>query len=854
MNAGNADVIQLSFPCALDPLEPRRLLSGGAFDPSFGTSGVVTQDFAGATRDVAADVAVQKDGRVIVVGNVYGGAVGRTNPDFTIARFDARGRLDRRFGGGDGVVTTDIASTHDAAFKVLIQPDGKFLVFGTADGALAIARYHANGALDPSFGHGGKLVVASIHGWIKGAGFLSDGALVVGAGNHVVRVSADGAETRRLTTQDWSDFGFHEIDHLVVQPDGRILLSGRYEFMEETEWGEITYDQALQVTRLMSDGTLDRSFADGGSFRAPPTENRKFPLGGMMALQPDGTIVVVGGLRVTRLRNDGTPDPSFGDGGVVRHELLEWNNITSAAVTSNGRIILGGRVLPYRQDADSLLVMLRPDGSLDTKFSRDGILADGSLSRDDEIHALAIAAGGRIVAAGAIYDAQYRHSDFLVARYERDGRYDRSFGRRGKATVGFTGSLEERLTKMVLQPDGKIILAGMSGDDAMLVRYLRDGSLDPSFGKEGLFRGSFAQPWTPGRASIDADEVLDVVLMDDGRLLALLADFVVIRLTTDGELDPSFGNGGVARAAPGDWDQRATAFAVMADGAFVVVGSAFDGHAGYFAAARFTRDGMADVAFGDGGVALIRSDGGWPEHVAVQQDGKIVLVEHVTANAAPAIVTLARLLPNGALDPSFGVNGIAQPPAPEWHYSWGRRLHIDAEGRLIVEAMRDAFWNGRTVLLRFLPDGTFDASYGSGGSWRPPDYFPVRDPILLPDGATLGAWDRGVVRFRADGTRDSSFGENGLLRLIASNDSSSHFQFAALDADGTILLAGTRRSPGGGLDLLLARVVLDPAAQSSLHETRTSRPGRRSAARSAWTSTSSHAAPKTAPAMTSLGQ
>lgn len=808
MDAGQSNCWKITSLFALDSLEPRQLLSGGgAFDPTFGSGGIVTQDFIGATRDVAADVAVQTDGKVVVVGSVYGGAVSGSNFDFTMARYDARGRLDRRFGGGDGLVTTDIASTHDSAGHVLIRPDGKILVIGTAGGQLAIVRYKSNGSLDEMFGDGGKMVSESGGGYIMGAELLPDGAVIVLGESKLVRVSADGDETQILATPTRQDDGFHTVHDLLVQPDGRILLSGRYEYMEESEWGEITYDQALQLTRLMPDGTPDLSFGDRGVFRAPPEESRRFPMGGSLALQPDGRIIVVAGLTVARFDRNGTLDPSFGDGGVARHELIEWNNIRSAAVAPDGRIILAGRVIPYRQDADSLLVVLKPDGSLDTKFSRDGILADGSVTRDDEIHAVALAPGGRIVTAGAIYDAQIRRSDFLIGRYQRDGRHDRSFGRRGKAKVGFTGSLDERLRKLVLQPDGKIILAGMSGDDAMIVRYLPDGSLDPSFGNGGLFRDSFSRDWAAGRASLDADEVLDVVLLDDDRLLALLADFLVIRLTADGKLDASFGNGGVARPALGADDHRATAMAVMSDGSLVVVGGAAAGQRGHFAAARFTPDGSPDHTFGENGVALIPS-AGWAEHVAVQDDGKIVLVGHDAAEYGSPVVTLVRLLPDGALDPSFSGDGVVHLQDRDGYPFWGKHVRVDTAGRLLVEATR-YLWGNPPVLLRFLPDGTLDESYGTAGVWRPPDYFPARNPILLSDGTILGVWNRGLVRFNADGTRHRFFGDNGLLQLIDDDDNVSHFLFAALDAQGRVILAGTRRSDNQGLDLLLTRVVLD---------------------------------------------
>jgi uncharacterized delta-60 repeat protein len=142
-------------------------------DTTFGTNGSVTHNLGGT----AYGLTIQYDGKIIIGGgNGYG--------DFALARYNADGTLDTTF-DGDGKVTTDFGSSFDHALGVLLQGDGKILAVGQSytNGEIwAIARYNANGALDSSFGGGGK-VTTDFGGVATGAVLEWDGKLVV-AGYH----------------------------------------------------------------------------------------------------------------------------------------------------------------------------------------------------------------------------------------------------------------------------------------------------------------------------------------------------------------------------------------------------------------------------------------------------------------------------------------------------------------------------------------------------------------------------------------------------------------------------------------------------------------------------------------------
>jgi uncharacterized delta-60 repeat protein len=127
--------------------------ANGDLDQTFGTGGKVTTDLSGR-EDEARGVAIQPDGKIVVVGLSEG-----SDLDFAVARYNPDGTLDVTF-GNEGAVITDFGGNRDVASAVVIQPDGKILVVGTASIGLnldfALARYNPDGSIDTTFGIDGK--------------------------------------------------------------------------------------------------------------------------------------------------------------------------------------------------------------------------------------------------------------------------------------------------------------------------------------------------------------------------------------------------------------------------------------------------------------------------------------------------------------------------------------------------------------------------------------------------------------------------------------------------------------------------------------------------------------------------
>jgi uncharacterized delta-60 repeat protein len=396
----------------------------GTLDTSFGTAGKVTTDFAGS-GDGAAAVAVQPDGKIVVAGaaTINGGA------DFALARYTSSGALDTTFGRG-GKVTTDFGGIYEGATSVAVQRDGKIVVAGGSVVGLfnefALARYNINGTLDSSFGTGGKVLTA----------FRCTTASICGNG--------------AISAQAYS---------VAVQPDGRIVAAGQ----ANIDGG---YDFAL--ARYNSNGALDAGFGRGGEVTTDfglLTQGFSFAQGSSLAIQPDGKLVLAGqalingsyDFALARYNSNGTLDTSFSTGGRVTTSFGGPNNAAfSVAVQRDGKLVAAG-ITTLSKGGDFALARYNSNGSLDTSFGAGGKVTTDIAGPSDLVNSIAVQLDGKIVAAGRIFINGDYHS--ALARYNSNGMLDTSFGRSGKVTAVF-GSAREGVSSVAIQPDQKIVAAG----------------------------------------------------------------------------------------------------------------------------------------------------------------------------------------------------------------------------------------------------------------------------------------------------------------------------------------------------------------------------------------------------------
>lgn len=416
------------------------------------------------------------------------------------------------------------------------------------------------------------------------------------------------------------------------------------------------------------------------------------------------------------------------------------------------------------------------------------------------------------------------------------GDLDFSFGVEGKVTTDLGSSSEDHAMAVAVQPDGKIVVAGERVDSytsggIVVARYLSDGKPDPAFGAAGRVITRTGGSQEGGRA---------LVIQPDGKIVVAGTtyregsqyDFVLIRYQADGTLDPAFGAGGIATTNI-TRDDQAGSILLQADGKIVVAGftDLYRDYNMVFALVRYSADGEIDSGFGQDG-KVITDIGAGPEGVSsvlIQEDQKIVAV----GTRDGRHFALARYGSDGALDPSFGTGGIVSIPiSPDGSSGEARSAALQPDGKIVVAgngvAESALYGKNRNVLIaRFKPDGTLDGDFGMGGRVLT-DLEGGRDEVatqvmidrgrIIVGGNLLRSntsargmqFDFLLIRYLADGRLDSAFGAEGHT-VVDFGQEKDDLTFAlSLQADGKIVLAGEAVQAAGGRDFALARFLNEP--------------------------------------------
>ena len=416
--------------------------AAGDLDPTFGTGGMVTTDINRST-DIAQAVAVQADGKLVVVGQTYKNN-DFSNEDFVVTRYNTDGTLDTTFGRG-GKVRTDFPGLAAVPSAVVIQPDGKIVVAGGAFplftflGNFEVVRYNSNGSLDTSFGNGGIVTTTFPEGSYASA--------------------------------------------VALQSDGKIIAAGTV--FVEFVIGEPS-DTDFALARYNSDGTPDATFGNGGQVSTDfvSMEDDAFSV----LIQPDGKIVAVGSANdpatyynfaAVRYLSNGTIDTTFGVAGKVTTDfgVGGFDRAQSATLQPDGRIIAAGFAISQNGGVQNFAVArYTSSGVLDTTFSRDGITQIDFGSCCQSAYKVLLQSDGKIITVG-YPNTESSDSDFLLARLSPRGSLDASFGVGGKVRTSF-GDLNGGANGAALQADGKIVAVGFQAtfsnqfSNFALARYL----------------------------------------------------------------------------------------------------------------------------------------------------------------------------------------------------------------------------------------------------------------------------------------------------------------------------------------------------------------------------------------------
>lgn len=347
----------------------------------------------------------------------------------------APGDLDPNFGTG-GFVTTAIGYA-GVVRAVLQQPDGKLVAVGYAENQFALARYLEDGSLDPSFGSGGTVLTP--------LSFDTSGATAA-----------------------------------VRQPDGKLVVVGWANIV-----GEFTSVPAIGLARYDEDGALDPTFGNGGI----AVESGSPPTASAVVLQPDGKIVVsaasFGYFTLARFSSTGSLDTTFGSSGYLNPPFGGLgSNARALLLQLDGKLVAAGQVVPSVGQGDFALARADGMGILDPTFGTGGLVTTNVKPSFDQAAALLLQPNGMLVAAGYTpAGASQAPRDFAVVRYDSFGAPDGTFGVGGVVSTDL--GFDDEGTAAVLQPDGRIVVAGFATNRIGLVRYDTNGNLDGSFGSGG---------------------------------------------------------------------------------------------------------------------------------------------------------------------------------------------------------------------------------------------------------------------------------------------------------------------------------------------------------------------------------
>jgi uncharacterized delta-60 repeat protein len=390
-----------------------------------------------------------------------------TNINVVCTTIGANGALDTSFGSGGKV-----SNTFSPIKSMALQADGKIIGLG----GMTLSRYNADGSLDSNFGTTGKIAVVANGGTLdamQAVALQSDGKILVAGST----AGANGTDDFAILRYDSngnidSTFGTNgkvvtdfsgstdRAFSLLVQADGKIVVAGFATLNSGT-------NQDVALARYLADGSLDTGFGTAGKVSTNVLGTADF--GYAAALQVDGAIVVAGRVAanggsnpdfgVVRYLANGFLDTAFGTGGVsvIDFGTGAWDEAADVAVQNDGKIVVGG----FTNSGGSYryaLLRLNVDGTRDTQFGSNGLVSTAFTTQGDRARALVLQADGRIVVAGQTAMLS-SNPNFGVARYLATGAVDTNFGSAGFVTIDFFGGIDDAID-VLIQSDSRIVVGG----------------------------------------------------------------------------------------------------------------------------------------------------------------------------------------------------------------------------------------------------------------------------------------------------------------------------------------------------------------------------------------------------------
>ena len=382
-----------------------------------------------------------------------------------------------------------------------------------------------------------------------------------------------------------------------------------------------------------------------------------------MAVQPDGKIVVAGNPLLVRYNSDGSLDTTFGTNGIVN--ISGFNQGKGVVIQTDGKILVAGNPNGNGRPVGNStfwVARINSNGSLDTSFGTNGIAShsfdpNSNLIGTGNVRSVALQSDGKVVVAGEIETSGGNTwSWYQIVRYNSDGSFD-------SADVDSTGNGNDSAA-LVIQPDGKILLAGNSYDGNAPGYRMVFMRLNPDFSYDSTLDGS-------GPLKTDFGNVgfydYSIALQSDGKIIAVGQlgctfsgscptpgyKFALARFNSNGSTDTTFGTNGVitnnfslmADLTNNPGSEQLKNIMIQPDGKLIVGLDTFDGSHYHFFLARFNSNGSLDPTFGTAG-EVTTAFGNNDDHlhaIVLQPDGKIIAAGS-TSNGTNTGIALARYL------------------------------------------------------------------------------------------------------------------------------------------------------------------------------------------------------------------
>lgn len=633
-----------------------RLEVDGTIDNSFNT-GI---GFNGKVYDSY----IQNDGKIIVSGS------------FTSYNGNSSGRLIRlnQNGSQDTSFNTSAGATSGIVYKVCPQSDGKIIIVGSFTKynnvtVNRIARILPNGALDTSFitGSGAALNISNVEVLRDGKILLSGNFLTFNgfSTNKIVRLNQDGSVDSSFNIGS----GFNDdINAMLVQPDGKIILGGKF-----TNYNGV---EANRIIRLNEDGTSDVGFLSGTGLTGDAVQIIKTDSSGniMVGGSFKGTYNNTAVNRVFFLNSNGTIKADFDMGSGPGSA-----SVFALANTSEGSWYIGGSFSVFDGQNQGRLAKVNADGQHDTGYLASGVGFDNPVQKVLSLENEKTMVFGNFTKFNGVLTSR-------IIRLSEDGSYDATFN---SDQFGANNLIKTA----VLQTDGKIVLGGSftkyNGRTCnRIVRILPDGEIDNAFNIGSGFK-----------AQVYAMAMQDNKIIVAGNFTAYndASAGRIIRLLEDGSRDPNFNSGLGA-------DAVIETIVVQPDGKILVGGrfNAFDGQP-FSRLVRLNYDGSIDLGFhvGNGFDKFVYA-------MALQSDNKIIIGGSFVSYNGISQKRILRLNSNGSLDTTF-LSGTG--------FSNGDVLDllVQPDDRILVGGTFSGTYKSNISLrlIRLLNSGEYDAEFQS---------------------------------------------------------------------------------------------------------------------------------------------